>query len=113
MLALLLAANAPAWFAGKAPSRRAGAFGCTVPCNGLFSGCLAIRFYRLEGKACVNTSRRVCFAPVGACASTLYVAACAYIPLRACVFTPAAHHIVLRRYAGATRDTLLQRDKCN
>lgn len=46
---------------------RSDAFDRTVPCNGVFSGYLAIRFYRLEEKPCVNVSR-VCFAPVDTCA---------------------------------------------
>ena len=48
----------------KQQGNRGDAFGCSVPCNRPFSGCLAIRFYRLEEKPCVNASRRVCFAPV-------------------------------------------------
>lgn len=89
---------------------RAGAFGCTVPCNGLFSGCLAIRFYRLEEKACVNTSRR-------GCVSHRWVHVLHIIQLRvrtfSCVFTPTAQTCRVKTLlrAGATRDTLLQRDK--
>lgn len=69
--------NARHALAYKAPNRGTDAFGCTVPCNGVFSRCLAIRFYRLEKKACVNACRRVCFALIGM-HSTLGIAA--YVP---------------------------------
>lgn len=83
----------------KQSSRRAaGAFGCTVPCNGVFSGCLAIRFYPIRGKTLHKTlSRRVCFAPVGMGAhSTLGIAA--YILRCVCA---AQRRVGLRCYTGA------------
>lgn len=93
--------NARHALAYKAPNRGTDAFGCTVPCNGVFSRCLAIRFYRLEKKSLRKRLPTRLFRTDRHAFYIRYRCICSLVCLCG------RHRVVLRCYSRRGTDTLL------